>query len=68
MATEHSKRPSATKRGPGRYHKSGLKAVSGKVRRNGRTQASAGAYGRGLTNNTTRKQAAAMAARGAKVA
>ncbi len=61
QATEHSKKPSFTKAGPGRYHQQGdgtHKHLSLKQRR-------AGMFGKGLRNWINGKQAKALAARAA---
>lgn len=57
-ATEHSKKPTFTKSGPGRY------AVQGDGSHSTLTikQRKAGAYGKGLRNAITNKQAAALKA------
>jgi len=46
---EHAKKPSATKAGPGRYHKSGHRRGVERVKE-------AGAYGKGLVAAWTREQ------------
>lgn len=56
MRDEHSKRPSATKSGPGRYHRNGDGSRT-------TAQKKAGAYGRGLRNWIHQKQAAQQAQR-----
>lgn len=48
MATEHAKKPSATKSGPGRYHKQGDGSKTVK-------QKQAGSYAKGLTTWRTGK-------------
>lgn len=52
---EHAKKPSHTKRGPGRFHAQG----DGTHRSLTLKQRKAGAYGNGLRNWITNKQAAA---------
>lgn len=54
---EHSKKPSHTKRGPGRYHNQGDGTHLGLTL----NQRRAGAYGKGLRNWITQKQAAERA-------
>jgi len=49
MSTEHAKEPSATKKGPGRYHKIGHERGKKRVKE-------AGAYGKGLVAAWTRQQ------------
>lgn len=56
-ATEHAKKPGYTKSGPGRYHAQG----DGKHTNLTLKQRKAGAYGKGLRNAITNKQAAAAA-------
>lgn len=55
--TEHAKKPSNTKRGPGRYHAQGDSKHAHLTLK----QRRAGAYGNGLRNWITNKQAAAAA-------
>lgn len=56
---EHAKKPSATKAGPGRYHKSGYERGIKRVKE-------AGGYGKGLVAAWTRKQKDALEAKHAK--
>lgn len=56
-AHQDQRNPHYTKSGPGRRHKQG----DGKHEHLTLKQRMAGAYGRGLRNNITRKQAAARA-------
>jgi hypothetical protein len=56
-ATEHAKKPSNTKSGPGRYHSQG----DGLHLNLTLKQRKAGSYGKGLRNWITNKQAAAAA-------
>lgn len=50
---EHAKKPSYTKKGPGRYHNPNPAERTVKQRQ-------AGAFGKGLRNAITQKQAAAL--------